>query len=472
MGMPLEELKEKMLVIKESLGWSRVGKYKNGDLYLSEVSADAVAHWCYVGEAPTRTWTNVLTPWEELTEDELTMLEKFVVLKYPKEYTVTRDSYLIGFKNEESGETMAVNLKDKKFTKTYADAKKKPRDIKRPHPFFKGMNGRIVAEKIPADDNFKKLVDTIIKKESACSNFGTFLIRLFDNIHLETYISAKVPFDYNIRVGYDFFDKDVRNILNKHEMTYDRTVEQFFANNHDVGKSMLAHIKDEEDFVSVFNSIASNMRDVNILIENYSYDVKALFTYAKERNWSSGRNNGYYRSQNRDLITYMCDYARMADLVFPNGFDKYPKDIIDYHDGVAKLYAKEQVKFDEINFQKLIDTKWEYEQKAKKPKKGEEEDAETGYCVIYPKSATAIQEEGRLLGHCVGSYVQYVLNGTSTILFMRDKTDLETPLVTIEVKNGRITQSRGKFNRGLTYEEKLFLTEYAEKKRLLYNNTY
>jgi hypothetical protein len=466
MEMTLEQLKEKILVIKKTLGWCRVGKYRNNNLYLSEITSDSVAHWGYVGEAPNRKWQQIETAWTDLTTDELDMIEKFVKLKYPKEYEVKRNSYLIDFKNTDTNEVLAVNLKDKKFTKTYANGRQ--RDIKYPHTFFKGMDGRVIASKIPSDDNFKKLVDTIIQKESACSNMGTFLVRLFDNIHLETYISAGVEFDYNIKVGYDFFDKDVRAILNKHNLKYNQTVERFFANNHDLGKSMLSHIKDEANFKDVFYAIAQNMRDINILVENYKYDVKALFAYCKERDWKSGRR--YYGS--RDLVSFMCDYARMAELVFPNGFDKYPKDIVDHHDGVTKLYEKEKIKFDDEKYKKLIDEKWEYCPKGKKDKDGNETEKKDSFCVIFPKSTGDIQTEGRILSHCVGSYVQYVLDGKSIILFMRKQDDKATPLVTVEVREGRITQARGKYNRALSYDEKVFLEEYAEKKKLTYNQRY
>lgn len=460
MEMTLDELKQKMLVIKQTLSWVRIGSYKNNNLYLSEVDENAVHHWGYQTppDGGRDRWVQIATPWEDLTDDELLMMEKFVKLKFPKEYEVKRNSYLIDFKNVKTGEVMSVNLKDKKFTKTYADAKKKPRDIKYPHSFFKGMNGRVIAAKIPADDNFKKLVDTIIRKESACSNFGTFLVRLFDNIHLETYISAGVRFDFNIRVGYDFFDKDVRKILNSHNMSYNQTIEQFFANNHDLGKSMLHFIKDEPDFKSVFNGIATNMRDINTLVENYKYDVKRLFEYCKERNWTTGR---YRWGNTRDLVSFICDYARMAELVYPNGFDKYPPNIQEWHDGVTKLYEKQKIKFDDEKYKKLIDTKFEYEAKEK-----------DGFCIIYPKSTGDIQAEGTALCHCVGSYVNYVLNGSSIILFMRKKEEKDTSLVTIEIKNNRISQARGKYNRSLSYEEKVFIEEYAAKKHITYDLRY
>ena len=451
MEMTKEEIKTKLLEIKAILGWASLGYLASigtgNYCYASDCLETGIQFWGYENAV----WTQSTVLWENISDADYEKLAKFVKLKYPKEYEVTRKTYLINFLNTDSKETLAVNLKDKTFVKTYVG--KKDRVIKYPNSFFKGMDGRVVASKIPSDDNFKKLVETIIRKESNCSNFGTFLIRLFDNIHLETYISAGVEFDYRITVGYDFFDKDVRTILNKHKFKYNETVASFFTNNHDLGKSMLYFIKDETDFTNLFNEISRNMRDINILVDTYKYDVKRLFEYCKERNWSSGRRTWGAK----DLISFMCDYARMADVVFPNGFEKYPKDIVDHHDGVTKLYEKEKIKFDDIAFAKLIDEKMEYKTKE--------------FCMIYPKSTGDIQSEGRLLSHCVSYYVPYVMNDSYTILFMSSNKAKDTPLVTVEIRNGRVTQARGRCNRSLSYEEKLFLTEYAEKKKVVYTPT-
>jgi hypothetical protein len=91
------------------------------------------------------------------------------------------------------------------------------------------------------------------------------------------------------------------------------------------------------------------------------------------------------------------------------------------------------------------------------------------YAMIFPKSTGDIQEEGRILSHCVGSYVQTVIEGHCIIMFLRKKKEKKTPLVTVELRDNRIGQARGKYNRSLEYQEKLFLQEYAEKKRLKYN---
>lgn len=47
------------------------------------------------------------------------------------------------------------------------------------------------------------------------------------------------------------------------------------------------------------------------------------------------------------------------------------------------------------------------------------------------------------LKHCVRSYIGQVANGKTLIVFCRDVKDVEKPLVTIEVRNGYITQAYG-----------------------------
>ena len=47
------------------------------------------------------------------------------------------------------------------------------------------------------------------------------------------------------------------------------------------------------------------------------------------------------------------------------------------------------------------------------------------------------------LKHCVRSYIGQVVNGKTLIVFCRDVRDVEKPLVTIEVRNGYITQAYG-----------------------------
>lgn len=61
-------------------------------------------------------------------------------------------------------------------------------------------------------------------------------------------------------------------------------------------------------------------------------------------------------------------------------------------------------------------------------------------------------------------YLTRVQEGKTQILFMREKENLDKPLVSIEVKDGRVVQARGMSNRSVTLDEKEYLEKWAKKK--------
>ena len=60
-----------------------------------------------------------------------------------------------------------------------------------------------------------------------------------------------------------------------------------------------------------------------------------------------------------------------------------------------------------------------------------------------PLHADEIVAEGKALKHCVGGYADRHINGTTTILFLRDRRKPGKPLVTIEFRGGKIIQIHG-----------------------------
>ena len=64
--------------------------------------------------------------------------------------------------------------------------------------------------------------------------------------------------------------------------------------------------------------------------------------------------------------------------------------------------------------------------------------------IRQPKSIQEIVDEGRILSHCVGGYAERHANGKVNIMFLRQKSDPETPYYTVEVTTeGKIRQCRG-----------------------------
>lgn len=91
------------------------------------------------------------------------------------------------------------------------------------------------------------------------------------------------------------------------------------------------------------------------------------------------------------------------------------------------------------------------------------------YSFILPKTADDLIKEGQILHHCVGGsqYIDGHAEGKTTIVFIRKKEALTDPFYTMEFKNKKITQIRGKHNEGATPEVK----DAAEKWVHLINKT-
>ena len=70
--------------------------------------------------------------------------------------------------------------------------------------------------------------------------------------------------------------------------------------------------------------------------------------------------------------------------------------------------------------------------------------------IIIAKSPADLKREGRILNHCVGGmgYDQKFINEKSLIFFVRDKSNPDTPLVTLEysLQTKKILQSHGEHN--------------------------
>ena len=65
--------------------------------------------------------------------------------------------------------------------------------------------------------------------------------------------------------------------------------------------------------------------------------------------------------------------------------------------------------------------------------------------------------------NCVGGYVDSVLNGYSTIIFMRKSSSPDKSFITLEL-NGTLSviQSKRKYNKSLNVQERQVLNQYRQ----------
>lgn len=95
------------------------------------------------------------------------------------------------------------------------------------------------------------------------------------------------------------------------------------------------------------------------------------------------------------------------------------------------------------------------------------------FIIVTPKETNEIRTEGIVLHHCVGSYVDRVLNNVTNIIFIRKKDNIAKPFYTVQINdNGEIIQIHGFGNCNVSANPKLekFVKKWIKECKLKANN--
>ncbi|RDU22188.1 PcfJ domain-containing protein [Anaerosacchariphilus polymeriproducens] len=158
------------------------------------------------------------------------------------------------------------------------------------------------------------------------------------------------------------------------------------------------------------------------------------------------------------------DYLKMAaqlEYDLRNEFVIFPRHFKQAHDDATEesnLRKEELEQKKEHNDNQII--------KKQREQLGALYEIETEDLLIrMPESATEIRHEGQQLHHCVGTYVKRVVEGKTTILFIRKKAEPKKSYYTMEVRENEIIQVRGLNNKAPLDDVKR-LVEKFKKERL------
>ena len=98
------------------------------------------------------------------------------------------------------------------------------------------------------------------------------------------------------------------------------------------------------------------------------------------------------------------------------------------------------------------------------PKVKEFEFTDEVYQITAPEMVISLLEEGRILHHCVGSYIDSVAAGREYILYLRKVAEPDTPFFTINLlPNGEVRQIHGLCNCNVPKELKPFIDKWAKQ---------
>lgn len=87
------------------------------------------------------------------------------------------------------------------------------------------------------------------------------------------------------------------------------------------------------------------------------------------------------------------------------------------------------------------------------------------YQFMIPQEFSDFTRESQELHHCVSSYAEGYVDGETIIVMMRKKGK---PCITIEVRDKRVVQVKGEYNRAPSADERKLVKEWAKVKKLHY----
>lgn len=190
------------------------------------------------------------------------------------------------------------------------------------------------------------------------------------------------------------------------------------------------------------------------LIENYNYDNRRLINYlTREVKLQQGIDNPV------EALQLLRDTNKMCRDMEVKINEKYPKSLKKDHDITRLNYKINSDEITEKSFKRITEDckykKLEFKDKT--------------FCILSPHKPADLVKEGDSLSHCVSSYIKDVCDERCKIYFIRGMESPDESLLTAEVRNNKIVQVRGKFNRCANDTEKTFISQWAINKNLKIN---
>lgn len=170
------------------------------------------------------------------------------------------------------------------------------------------------------------------------------------------------------------------------------------------------------------------------------------------------------RTECCNLMQDWRDYLGWSEKLGYNMEDEYvlfPPDLSKAHDRLFKEYKElqnkqeqERLRKESEKIQKILQEVGSAEPLAMKSKK---------FMIVVPKTASDIKLEGQTLHHCVGTYVERVAKGQTMILFVRKVTEPDVPYFTMEWREHRVIQCRGRNNCSMPSDVNSFVKAFEKK---------
>lgn len=192
-----------------------------------------------------------------------------------------------------------------------------------------------------------------------------------------------------------------------------------------------------------------NIEKLRVLSQFYIYDIKEIVKYVKLDQFADYVKN----KKNFDIKMYIdyLEFVQKLNFDLKNKKYLFPEKLKEKHDEYSKQI---QIK-DNEKVNRAINKRYKQLQKNTYSNKK--------YIVKPAESFIALEDESKQQNHCVRNYAEKYAKGQCDIYFMRGTEKPQKSLVTIEVRDGKIVQSRIKDNDLPNNSQKRFLNRWEKE---------
>lgn len=307
-----------------------------------------------------------------------------------------------------------------------------------------GNNGYYTFPEYSAHDDWEELLDGLTLKYSQIDKYIELKDRYPSNLIESLQILAKYPLLEMVwKAGMiSLYDDFIQNVPYKREtLKALRNHKQYLKSKN----PKMHQLADAEELANRYGAdfnLALECAENNMTIEP---ELMATLTQVKPAN---DIIRYLLKHSRKAMFTYYYrDYIRMLEnagtpvdetSIFPKDFDKAHNDAVDKFNAVKHekdngVYA--------LRLTSLLRLAKTY----------------SGFMVVVPQNLQEILREGRELHHCVGSYVDKVAKGQTTILFVRKANAPDKPYFTMEYRDNKVVQLRGNRNQEAPEDVKQFV---------------
>lgn len=190
-----------------------------------------------------------------------------------------------------------------------------------------------------------------------------------------------------------------------------------------------------------FNSSVISFIDNLGKIIDMGYNSKDVLEYITRQNFYFSRPFSFPCNE----LGTLCDYAHMAQAIRGENYERFPSNLARSHNVLAanKDMLEKIDEETEAMFKEAVEDYKHLEGEVYIPKQ------KMRWVMKAPSCSKEIIDEGISLNHCVSSYVDLIAQRASQILFLRHADEPNTPLYTVEVIGGVVTEAKGNYNEEL-----------------------